>query len=185
MNQSFSIGRISGLEIRVRPMAILAALLLWALFSVIGSKKWQYAPRKAVWGGITAVFLHYLSDLWHHLGHKRAAEITGFPMAGVEFWGPLATSIYPDDEPNLSADIHIQRALGGPIASAVLSLIGGLLWLVLRPVGDIYALLAAIFFLDNWFVLTLGAFLPLGFTDGSTILRWWPYRNRRLVSLNT
>ncbi len=31
---------------------------------------------------------------------------------------------------------------------------------------------ALFFFLDNLLVLTLGALLPLGFTDGSTILRW-------------
>jgi hypothetical protein len=29
-----------------------------------------------------------------------------------------------------------------------------------------------LFSLDNLFFFTLGALLPLGFTDGSTILRW-------------
>jgi hypothetical protein len=31
-------------------------------------------------------------------------------------------------------------------------------------------------FLENLFVFTLGAFLPLGFTDGSTLLRYWGKR---------
>jgi hypothetical protein len=35
---------------------------------------------------------------------------------------------------------------------------------------------AALVLLDNLLVFTLGAFLPLGFTDGSTILRWWRRR---------
>jgi hypothetical protein len=37
-------------------------------------------------------------------------------------------------------------------------------------------LLATFFFLDNLLVLTLGSFLPLGFTDGSTLLEWWGKR---------
>ncbi len=184
MNQSFSIGRLFGLKIRVRPMAFIAAMLLWALFSSLGIKQFRVSPRKAMVGGLTAVLLHYLSDLWHHLGHARAAEITGFPMEGVDFWGPLGTSYYPADEPPLAADIHIQRALGGPIASVLLSVAAGLIWLLLRPLGDVYALVAAFTFIDNSLFLTLGAFLPLGFTDGSTILRWWPQRNKPQLTIN-
>jgi hypothetical protein len=37
----------------------------------------------------------------------------------------------------------------------------------------VYWWVALFFFLDNLLVLTLGAFVPLGFTDGSTLLRWW------------
>ncbi|MBK7920605.1 MAG: hypothetical protein IPJ94_31005 [Chloroflexi bacterium] len=33
-------------------------------------------------------------------------------------------------------------------------------------------MVATLTFLDNLLVLTLGAFLPLGFTDGSTLLRY-------------
>jgi hypothetical protein len=33
-------------------------------------------------------------------------------------------------------------------------------------------LVSAFFFLENLFVFTLAAFLPLGFTDGSTLLEW-------------
>jgi hypothetical protein len=36
------------------------------------------------------------------------------------------------------------------------------------------------FFLDNLLVFTLGAFLPLGFTDGSTLLRYWPQRHENI-----
>jgi hypothetical protein len=32
------------------------------------------------------------------------------------------------------------------------------------------------FFLDNLLIFTLGVFVPLGFTDGSTLLRWWGKR---------
>jgi len=33
--------------------------------------------------------------------------------------------------------------------------------------------LALFFFLVNLFGFTLGSLLPLGFTDGSTLLHWW------------
>ncbi len=27
--------------------------------------------------------------------------------------------------------------------------------------------------IDNLFIFTIGSLLPLGFTDGSTLLHWW------------
>ena len=184
MNNSIQLGKIAGLKIMVRPFAFGAALLMWALFSLLGVRLFKFSLRKAVVGGATAVILHYLSELWHHIGHARAAHVTGFPMEGVDFWSPLGTSLYPDDEPPLPADIHIQRALGGPIASAALTAVCGFIWLLLHPIGDVYTAVAAFCFLDNGLVLTLGAFLPLGFTDGSTILHWWPQRNRKLLAIS-
>jgi hypothetical protein len=32
--------------------------------------------------------------------------------------------------------------------------------------------LGLLFFLDNFLILTLGSLLPLGFTDGTTLLQW-------------
>jgi hypothetical protein len=97
-------------------------------------------------------------------------------MVGVRFWGLLSTSLYPADEPALPADIHIRRALGGPITSLVCSVVAAVITLALRPLGGIPWLVAAFVFLDNLFVLGLGSFLPLGFTDGSTLLYWWGKR---------
>ncbi|MFQ5436102.1 MAG: hypothetical protein ACE5FD_14615, partial [Anaerolineae bacterium] len=81
------------------------------------------------------------------------------------------------DEPELPAHIHLRRALGGPAASALLTLLAGLLALALRGAPGLRWPLAAFLFLDNLLVFTLGAFLPLGFTDGSTLLHYWPQRN--------
>jgi hypothetical protein len=93
-------------------------------------------------------------------------------MSGVRFWGFLGTSLYPKNEGNLPAQIHIRRALGGPIGSLLLALIMGLLTLLLQPSGGLFYALVLFLFLDNLFVLTLGALLPLGFTDGSTLLHY-------------
>jgi hypothetical protein len=72
----------------------------------------------------------------------------------------------------LPANIHIRRALGGPVGSLLLTLLAAVIGLALRPLGGTPWLVGAFFFLDNLLVFTLGAFLPLGFTDGSTLLEW-------------
>jgi hypothetical protein len=38
--------------------------------------------------------------------------------------------------------------------------------------GAVIPLVGLFIFLDNLLIYTLGAMLPLGFTDGSTILNW-------------
>jgi len=106
------------------------------------------------------------------------AEQTGYPMQGVEFWGPLGASIYPKNEGLLAADVHIQRALGGPLFSLAFALITGLLTIIIRPLGGIALVLFFYTFLDNLFIFTIGALLPLGFTDGSTLYHWWNRRTK-------
>jgi hypothetical protein len=88
----------------------------------------------------------------------------------------LATSVYPRDEGVLTPETHIQRALGGPIFSLLLALAAGLLSLLAMPLGGLPLFLTFFTFLDNVLVFTVGALLPLGFTDGSTLLTWWPLR---------
>jgi hypothetical protein len=71
--------------------------------------------------------------------------------------------------------VHIQRALGGPAGSLLYTLLWGAVLLLLRPLGQSGVMwwVTAYLFLSNLLIFTLGAFLPLGFTDGSTLLRYW------------
>ena len=87
----------------------------------------------------------------------------------------MSTSLWPPDEPPLTGRIHIQRALGGPIASILLGMLALLVAAVIGP-GGLGWWLAVFAAFDNLLVLGLGAFAPLGFTDGSTILYWWGKR---------
>jgi len=48
----------------------------------------------------------------------------------------------------------------------------GLLGLLLPAGNGLFYALVWFLAIDNFFVLGLGALLPLGFTDGSTILYW-------------
>jgi hypothetical protein len=167
------LGRVAGLNLSAAPSAIVGSLLLWLLLSGIGVFLLRFGIGEAIAGGLVALLMHWASELVHQLGHAWAARSTGYPMTGVRLWGVLSSSVYPADEPALPAAIHIRRALGGPVASLLMTLFALVVALALRPLGDIPWWIGVYFALDNLFVFTLGSLLPLGFTDGSTLLRWW------------
>lgn len=177
MNKPFKLGTTFGLQIKVRPTAVLSALLIWLIVSIAGTRLFKLKPEKAIPGGFLAMLIHFLSEWWHQFGHAQAAEQTGYPMQGMEFTGPIAQSLYPQNEGVLSADVHIQRALGGPIFSLMLAVVSGLIALAMRPLGNPVLLLTFFSFADNLLVFTIGALTPLGFTDGSTLIKWIPRRN--------
>jgi hypothetical protein len=158
------------------PSAWIGVVALWVLFSAIGLFVLGIEWPKAIVGGLIAALLHFASDILHQLGHAWAARQTGYPMTGVRLWGVLSTSVYPRDEPPLPASVHIRRALGGPLGSLLVSILAALLLFALRDRDGVLRWLALFFFLDNLLTFTLGAFLPLGFTDGSTLLYWWGRR---------
>lgn len=173
MPNKFVLGNIYKLEISAGPSALVGFVGVWVVWSAVALFLIKLSPLESIVSGFLCACLHWLSELVHHLGHARAARATGYPMRGVRFVHVLGLSLYPRDEPELSGKIHIKRALGGPTMSLVVTLVALLIWLVARSVGGLFYWVALWFFLDNLLVFFLGAFLPLGFTDGSTILKWW------------
>lgn len=165
-----NLGRIASLKLSADTSALVTALLLWLLFAIFGLWLLNRSLLAALLGGLGAVLLHYASEIWHQLGHATAARSTGHPMVGINLWGPLSSSIYPPDEPPLPRNSHIRRALGGPLASLVLTVIA-LIPVLFLMVNSTLWWLALFLLADNLLVFTLGSFLPLGFTDGSTLLR--------------
>lgn len=164
--------QLADLEISARPSAFVGFALFWLLLSLMAYTGFRLDLPAALMGGFSGTLLHFASELWHNLGHALAARRTGYPMSGVVFWGVLATSRYPANQGSLPGRVHIQRALGGPLASALLAALAGLLLTQMNPAG-LWFWLAAFFFTDNLLVFTFGSLLPLGFTDGSTLLAWW------------
>jgi hypothetical protein len=172
MARVYDLGSVAGLKLDALPSAIAGSALLWVLLSGSGVLL-GVSVGAAIVGGLIAVVLHWSSEIVHHLGHAWAARTTGHPMTGVRFWWVLGMSRYPRDEGVLPARVHIRRALGGPAASLVVTLVAAVVAVVARPFGGAIWLVALFFFLDNLLVFSLGAFMPLGFTDGSTLLYWW------------
>lgn len=159
--------------ISAAPSTGVAAFLMAAGLAFVGRRLFRLSPGAAVAGGVVATALHFASELWHQGGHARAAARAGYPMTGVRLWGPLGTSLYPPDEPELPDDVHIARALGGPRASGLLAAAGALVTLVVWPLGGVARMVSALFAVENLSVFTIGALLPMPFmeTDGGTILR--------------
>ena len=177
MNE-YKLGQLAGLRLSATPVAVFGSILLVALLSGIAIRALNLPVGESLFGSLLAVILHWVSALAHHLGHAWAARRTGYPMIGIRLGtlGVLATSVYPPEEPSLPARIHIRRALGGPIGSLLFSLVALAVALVFRAVNSSLAWVGIFFFLDNLLVFTLGVFVPLGFTDGSTLLQWWSQR---------
>jgi hypothetical protein len=176
MNRTLRLGSLFRLKFMARMSAVTGFLLLWLIFSLIGWFALDWGVATAVLTAFFAAILHFLGEFWHQLGHAWAAHRTGWPMSGVMFIWVLAASLYPRDEPELPARTHIRRALGGPAASLLLAIVMGMGVWGIRPFTTPIDYLLLYIFLDNLLFFTLGAMLPLGFTDGSTLLRYWPER---------
>lgn len=177
MNKRFHLTEFYDLSIAFYGNAILASLLLWAFLVYVGAAMLELSPLMAGFAALFATLLHWDAAMWHQFGHAWAARRTGHPMKGVTAWWLLSTSVYPSDEPELPAGVHIRRALGGPLASLVYSLLAGLLALLFYSSGPAARMVVIFWFLDSFIVFGIGSLLPLGFTDGSTLLSWWPRRN--------
>ncbi len=172
MEHEIQLMRIGRINLTTLPSALGGSLLLWAAFSSVGFWLLHLPLGLAIFGGFCAMVIHWASEILHQLGHAWAAWLIRYPMSGIRMWGVLSTSLYPVDEPALPPAMHIRRALGGPSMSLTLSVITGILALWLRPAGGLPWWLALFACADNLLTFTLGALLPLGFTDGSTLLHY-------------
>ncbi len=173
------IGRLYGLEITAEPSALAGTAALATGLAFAARRFAHLSPPAAVVAGLAGALLHWSSDIFHQLGHARAARSTGYPMNSLDCRYVLVTSRYPVDEPELPAEIHVHRALGGVPASLALGLAAAIPALALRRRGGLLGFLAALLCLDNLLILGLGALIPLGFTDGSTLLTWVPRLTRK------
>ncbi|WIG61702.1 MAG: hypothetical protein OJF49_004450 [Ktedonobacterales bacterium] len=173
------LGTVVGTRLSARPSALGGVALVFVLAAGFAWLALRQPFGTAVVGALMVVVVHWLSDLVHQLGHITAARRTGYPAIGIQFWGVFSATVYPADEPPLPGTVHVRRALGGVPASLALAMVAGILALALRSVAGPFEWVLIFAFLDNLLVLGLGALLPLGFTDGSTLLRWWPKRNER------
>ncbi|MFY9614836.1 MAG: hypothetical protein WAT58_05500 [Candidatus Dormiibacterota bacterium] len=170
--QEFHLGRVRDLDISISALGIAGTLFNIVLFTLLGRVLFKRPAKRALAGGVLLALTHWGLEMWHNLSHAETARMTGHPMTGIRFgnYAVLGTSLYPEDEGELPPRVHITRALGGPIGSAVMSVATGLLALVVAPFSFSWIPLVA--FLDNLFVFTIGAWVPLGFNDVSTILYW-------------
>lgn len=186
MKRRITIGQLDELKITIEPSAAAGFIVLSVILAQVARRWFRLQPSQAIVSGLLGATLHMFSEFWHQLGHARAARRTGYPMRGIHFFTILAASRYPRDEGELPPDIHIARALGGPQASLLLTLLAGVLALLARPLGGALAFVTSFVALDNLLVFTLGALTPIPFfeDDGVTILRQLKRNQPRRIVLS-
>ncbi|MBV9547779.1 MAG: hypothetical protein JOY61_25675 [Chloroflexi bacterium] len=163
---------VFGLELTAVPSALATYVALVGVGALVAKKRRQLPLPATLVAGLAVAALHASSVLFHHFGHALFARWTGHPMTGVRFWGGLATSVYPSDEPPLPATVHLTRAAGGPLASLLLGIILAAVTCSAARRSQVVSDLTLLGAFDNLFVLALGSLMPLSFTDGATLIQW-------------
>lgn len=167
--KSIQFGKMFGLQISFIPLLFAGIAFIWIALSLAGYFVFDIPLGKSIGLGFVAMFLHYLLELIHSLGHAIAAKWTGYPMIEIRFgvYGFYAQTLYPKNELELPSSTHIIRALGGPIANLILSFI---LFATLSLWQGNWHWVGMFVLLDN-LIYVVQVFIPLGFNDVSTILR--------------
>jgi len=162
------------LPISIVPAAAVGSLVMGVTLFAIALFLVRLSVIESLVGAVIGVAMHWILEIVHNIGHAYAAQSTGYPMTGIRlgFLGIFAMSLYPKDEPTLPARTHIRRALGGPFLSGVVAVIFLVLAILMGDSNSLIAWLVRWGLFESVFVFSLGAFLPLGFNDGSTILYW-------------
>ncbi len=176
MSKEYRLGRVAGLAISTEPSAIAATAGLGAVATGVAVWRGVRGPGAGC-VGLVVVALHWAGEIGHQLGHATVARRVGYPMTGLRGWWLLSASLYPPAEPELPAAVHIRRALGGPATSALISAGLGVLLTRLSRRQRVLRGLAGFALAENLLIFTIGAFVPLGFNDGSTLLHWWGKRS--------
>ena len=153
-----------------------ASIILWGVLVLIGLFGLRLSLREGILFGIGGMLIHWVSNLFHHLGHIIAAHSTGYPMSGLRIGTHgsfLGTDVYPENEPALPLRTHVRRALGGPITSLLLSTVFGVMTYALsRGAHSVGYWLAGFGLAENFLFYFAQAILPLGFNDGAVVWRY-------------
>lgn len=153
-------------------MAITGSLLVTVTGTAVGLLAFGGQPVRAFLSGLGFLLAHFAAAIVHQLSHAVAARRTGHPMRAVRFgrWLILATSIYPPNEPVLPSDVHLRRAIGGPVGSLGFAGLCFAMALAVERWSPSLAFWLGAAAVDSLVIFTIGSMLPLGFTDMSTIL---------------
>ncbi len=178
MRRKIRLGKFAGWEWSADWNVVPSGVILIMIFSLLAAATVTLPTATAIVAGVLATLLHYTYDVLHNVGHGIAARRSGYPMRGILFFTILAGSVYPRDEPQLPGKIHIQRALGGPSMSLIITIIMGVLAVLAWESGGVARFITVLGFLSNLLIFTIGALIPplnLGWfsNDGGTILTWW------------
>ncbi len=122
--QICTVAKVKGFLVTTEPTVPMSLTMLFVLLAFLSPSLLNIDTNTALPLAFMALGLHVLATTLHQIGHTLAARRTGYPMSGIHYHYVLARSIYPANEPELSSQIHIQRASGGPPLSALVAVLG-------------------------------------------------------------
>lgn len=176
MSQRTPLFRFLDMPVSVHLSAFIGSLILAIILMGAAMTLGGLNTQDAILAACVALALHWLAVLVHNYGHFFVAKRIGYPSTGLLLRLIFARVNYPEDEGELTPQIHLKRALSGPLFSLILALLVvpiALAWLI--PRDGIAQFLGYWLVLDYGWVFTFGAlFPPMRFewftNDGGTIL---------------
>lgn len=175
--------RVSGFDFYVTRTAFFGSIMLWVIFTLVSGARYDLTPAETAVAGVIGTAFYWGTEIIHQMGHAWASRRAGYPMMAVKTYALIfGKSIYPRDEGELPASVHIQRAFGGPLFNGILAIFAVPLAIVTDNQGGLVAWTSFIFAFCNLYY-SVGALTPLPAvveTDGNTILKWWGKRGQEL-----
>jgi|GEM_PF-2112988 len=177
MNKTIFRFKFFDMPVSVPRSGLIGSIILDVICTILALIFTNLTPLDALIVGILATSIHWFSDFIHQYGHFFAAKQVGKPATGLRVWWILGTTRYPENEGQLSPQTHAKRAIGGPVASAILLIIFLILWCFFGATGGALQFLLAWGIFINFFVFFAGALTPVSIgwfsTDGATLLQSW------------
>lgn len=179
----FELFKLAGFAVRVDlSWIVIAVLITWSLASGVFPQFFENLPTATYWAmGVAGALGLFASIILHELSHSLVARRFGMPMKGITLFifGGVAEM---DDEPP-TAKAEFAMAIAGPIASVLIALACGIIYLATTQLGlPVYV--SGVFGWLAWINAILVAFniLPAFPLDGGRVLRsalWHYKRNLR------
>ncbi len=178
MSRPIHLGAWFGLKITISPWSIVSYLAVVPVVVVVTRLLLSLPVRGALLAGTLTAIMMFLCESLHQWGHSRAARRVGYPMLGIHHFSLFSACLYPADEPPLPPGVHIRRAVGGFWINLLVGLLLAPAAMNLWSAGGVLGWLTASTAFWNFFVLGLGALLPIDIpgvmtVDGGTILHYW------------
>jgi hypothetical protein len=161
--------RILDTPFEIEPGFVINLFALWTGMSWYLGKSYPYWKLRVrvITGALTGLAL-VVADVGHALAHSISARAAGAPMDRVKLSSGMPRTVYEDQD--VPPRAHIQRALGGPLFSA-LGLVISLGVRTLVPRGSVAHEVASWSSIGHGLIFA-GSLAPLPIVDGGSILKW-------------
>lgn len=155
--------------VKAKPPFWLLAGLMWGFFVWLAGKR---KPERPFWQqilvGTLSLPLAFVADIGHAMAHTVSAKQARAPMDEILLSADMPRTLYENND--VPPNVHIKRAVGGPIYSTV-GFTLSLLWRGFSSPASLSRELADVSSTYHGLIL-FGSLMPVSIVDGGTILKW-------------